>query len=490
MRGALAPIGALFGGAALALAFPEPDVTLLAWLAVAPLLVGVRRATIGGGAALGFVFGCGFFGLLLAWISLVGWLAWGLLVLLQSSFLALFGAGAALTSRLPRAWMRIVAPATIWVAIEYLRSIFPAGGFTWGQLAQSQHSFEWILRSGALAGAWLVAFLVLVVNTVVAESVSVRPWRWRAAVPIVTLVAVVFAIPTIHRPRQPTGRPMNVAIVQGNVPEQRGASAERTAAMIRRHLLLTQSLRDEPVDLVVWPESALPLDAEGDPGAQEVLERAASAVAAPMIVGGNVDVDADHYLVVAFHVDEAGRVVDRYQKTHLVPFGEYVPGRGLLGAIPLLDQVPRDALAGREKKLFDLVGGSVAPVISFEGDFGSLVRERIALGGRLLVVATNTSTWGRSWASAQHLAMSQVRAAENGVWVVHAALSGISAFVRPDGSVSAATDLWEATTLTESVRFASSTTPYARWGDWFAYASLIAAVASVVAGSRPGNVRG
>src|SRR5947207_8969152 len=104
---------------------------------------------------------------------------------------------------------------------------------------------------------------------------------------------------------------------------------------------------------------------------------------------------------------------------HLVPFGEYVPGRRLLSWLPLLDQIPQDAVAAHDPKSFSVDGGEVTTVLSYEGDFGSLVRQRIGAGGRLLVVATNTSTWRRSWASAQHVAMSQVRAAENGVWVVH-----------------------------------------------------------------------
>jgi apolipoprotein N-acyltransferase len=150
----------------------------------------------------------------------------------------------------------------------------------------------------------------------------------------------------------------------------------------------------------------------------------------------------------------------------------------------MLDQVPRDAIAADEPTIFEAAGGRVAPVISYEGDFGSLVRQRIADGGRLLVVATNTSTWGESWASAQHVAFSQVRAVENGVWVVHAALSGISAFVSPAGDVVRSTPLWEATTAVEVVRFAETPTLYARSGDWVAWGSVLAGAILVILGTR------
>src|SRR5918999_3515427 len=148
---------------------------------------------------------------------------------------------------------------------------------------------------------------------------------------------------------------------------------------------------------------------------------------------------------MAFQVGPDGRVVDRYQKTHLVPFGEYIPARDLFDWLPMLDQVPRDAIPAAEPVVFDVAGGPIAPVISFEGDFGSLVRQRIHEGGRMLVVATNTSTWGDSWASAQHVAFSRLRAVENGVWVLHAAISGISAVIAPDGDVVERTPLWTRT---------------------------------------------
>jgi apolipoprotein N-acyltransferase len=196
-------------------------------------------------------------------------------------------------------------------------------------------------------------------------------------------------------------------------------------------------------------------------------------VGVPLVVGGNEDVDADHYRVVAWLVSTGGDIVDTYVKTHLVPFGEYVPARSVLGRLPMIaDQVPSDAVPADDPKVFHAGGGAVAPVLSFEGDFGSLVRSRIDAGGRMLIVATNTSTWARSWASIQHVAMSQVRAAENGVWVIHAAISGISAFVAPDGSVASSTGLWTATTLTHGVRFSTGTTFYARTGDWFPVACL------------------
>jgi apolipoprotein N-acyltransferase len=471
-------------GVALSLAFPEPSLSFVAWVAFAPLLVALDRGPPGRGFLVGFVFGVGFFGALLFWIANVGYVAWVLLTLMQGLFAGLFGLAWAGASRLTSTVARVVAPGAAWVAIELLRNQVPWGGFTWGELAQSQHDYGWMLRPAAFTGRWAVTFVCVTCAALLAEA-----WRRRAepgprAVALAGAAAALIAAPVLLPANSATGETVRVAIVQGNVPERwTGTAREKEEHILASHVALTQELDDE-LDLVVWPESSVAIDPRRDPLAIQALEDAATSVGVPLIVGGNEDIDIDRYRVVAWLVDAEGAIEDTYVKTHLVPFGEYVPGRRFLQWLPILGQVPRDAIPDDDDKVFTAGGGAVAPVLSFEGDFGSLVRGRIAAGGRMLVVATNTSTWGRSWASAQHLAMSQVRAAENGVWVIHAALSGISAFVAPDGTVMDQTPLWSPTTITRDISFSTRPTFYARTGDWFAYTCLLAAIVLVVAGAR------
>ena len=473
------------GGGALSLAFPEPSVAPLAWVALAPLLCAAREMRPVRGFALGLVFGIGFFGLLLVWISIVGWLAWFVLVLLQSLFIAAFGACWALLSRTGTVVVRALLAAAAWVALEYVRARVPVGGFTWGQLAQSQHNIGWMLRGAGVAGGWGIAFLITAVNALVAEAWARGRERRRQAMLLVGAALAAIAAPSLVPAPTATGQALEVAIVQGNVPRVPGrydSAVERELAIAENHARLTRALSGENVDLVVWPESSVGVDLRHNEHARRLVSSSARAVGAPMIVGGNLYVDEGRYKVVAFEVSASGEIADLYQKTHLVPFGEYVPARDFWTWLPQLDQIPRDAVAGSEATLFGVAGGTVAPVLSFEGDFGSLVRARIGGGGRLLVVATNTSTWGHSWASAQHLAFSQLRAAENGVWSVHAAISGISAFVAPDGAVEGSLGLWRSGTLVQRLRFAETVTPYARWGDWLPWLCLaVLAVVGLVA---------
>ena len=442
-------------GAALALAFPQPDLGPLALVVLAPFLWFLRGATPGRGFLLGFAFGLGFFSLLLFWISIVGYVAWVLLVLMQSTFIGLFGAGAGIIWRHRIAAVRVIGVTTLWVTVELARASFPWGGFTWGQLAQSQHDlFLWTLRVAAYGGTWMVAALVVGFNAVLVEAVGGKGrGRMLAALSGLLLLGAPLLLP-VH---VTDGTPLTVAIVQGSVPQEfSGSLYEKELAITRSHARLTRELDGRGLDLVVWPESSVGIDLERDPVVAAEVSEAARAVGVPMIVGGNLDIDAERYKVVVFLVSPEGEVQDVYQKTHLVPFGEYVPGRDLLGWIPMLDQVPRDAVPGAETKVFELPQGPIATVISFEGDFGSLVRRPIAAGGQALVVATNTSTWEHSWASAQHLAFSKVRAAENGVDVVHAAVSGTSGFIESSGELIEQTDLYETTAVVNTINFSPS----------------------------------
>ena len=470
-------------GAALTLAFPEPGLAPLAWVCLAPLLAVLKGAGARRGFLFGAAFGLCFFGSLLYWVSIVGYLAWFVLVLLQATYAGVFGALWGALSRRCGAVASIVLPALLWVAVvEYLRAITPVVGFTWGQLAQSQHDLPWVLRSASWGGSWLVALQLVVVNALLAAAVSLAARRSARAAAVRAFAAAVVLLAAAPWPRPDArGRAVDVAIVQGNIPEHQEASYEKDLVILENHVRLTATVPPE-VDLILWPESSVGIDPARDAAAGDALRDAARAAGRPLIVGGTLARDDGDYQVMAYLVSADGVIVDAYQKTHLVPFGEYVPARDLLDWLPALAQVPLDAVPGKEPVVFQVAGGAVAPVISFEGDFGSLAAGRIAAGGRLLVVLTNTSTWRHSWASAQHVAMSQVRAVETGVYVAHGALTGISAFVDPAGEIVERSELWEPDVLVERLRFSTGASFYARTGDWAALGSLVAVAAWTATG--------
>lgn len=430
--------------------------------------MGAKRGAIAWG-----LFGIGFFGTVLFWVSVVGFLAWGLLLVLQTLFAAAFGAAWGGLSDKTGVAGRIALAGGAWALFEYLRSVFPIFGFTFGQLAQSQHDTLWLLQWSSVGGAVFLGLVIVAANAALVELVAGLRERRLPVVAICSAALVIaFGGPALIDPQHYDGFRITVAVVQGNVDPYVLHDFDKDLRILERHVRLTEEI-DEEVDLVVWPESSAAIDPE-HPIVPPLIERAARAVDAPMIIGATEDVDdgADRYQVMAFHVASDGAIVDRYQKTHLVPFGEYVPARAYLDWIPALDQVPRDAIAGDQPKIFEVDGKSIATVLSFEGDFGSLVRSRVAAGGRLVIVATNTSTWRNSWASAQHVAFSQVRAVENKVPVVHAALSGISAVIWEDGKVIESLPLFEQGTMVVPLRMGAASTLYARFGDPALFAGI------------------
>ena len=486
MKGRPAPAICFLSGAALSFAFPEPSIAPLAWVAICPLLLVSRAETPRRATGMALAYGLGFFGALLIWISAVGWVAWAALVILQAVLFSLFGTGWSFISRLGRGWWALLVPS-LWVTIELVRAYAPVVGFPWGQLSQGQVAFPPLLYPARLGGGEVVSFLVTAVNVIIVLSVLSKGFR-RAA--LIVLASVVVAVPgllSLMEPRDDAPAPLSVGIVQGNA--RPGVHVEDERARVDRHVALTEGLAAEDLDMVVWPESSVGIDPLLDGDVAAKVAAAARSVDAPLIVGANLEhAGGANYQVTALHVSPSGEIVDRYQKTHLVPFGEYIPAREVFGRIPMLDQVPRDAVAGTDIHNFDIGGNVISTVISFEGDFGPLVRDRIAAGGRILVVATNTSTWGNWWASAQHVAMSQVRAAENGVPVVHAALSGISAFIDGSGNIVASTPLYEEATLVRDVSPATSISLYARSGEWFPWLCVVLSIGGVLAASRRRSV--
>jgi apolipoprotein N-acyltransferase len=177
-------------------------------------------------------------------------------------------------------------------------------------------------------------------------------------------------------------------------------------------------------------------------------------------------------------LDGSGGLVGRYDKVHLVPFGEYVPWRSELDWISATRQIAVDRAPGTGVHTVEAPG--VPPFgtpICYENSFPELPRDFVRQGATFLVVPVNNASYGFTAASDQHLQMSRMRAVETGRWVVDAAVSGVSAFIDPTGAVTARTDLFANEVLPGTIATSTETTAYVRWGDWFVLAALVVLVA-------------
>jgi apolipoprotein N-acyltransferase len=466
---------AVGSGVALWLALPPFDVGLLGFVALIPLLVVLRGARARRGALLGLVFGLAFYGPLLSWLIPVTGVGWAALVLGVGAFLALFGAVVPLLWRDEAPMRTALAVGGAWALVEWFRSIWPFGGWSWVSLGATQHDNPLVLPAAAWIGAVGLGFLLAAINAllVLAAVRWPRGWaRWTWPAGLAALLALVGAvIPTA----EPDGPPVEVAVVQGNVPLEIGTASRiiEDNMVARNHARLHLRLRADPPDLAVWPENALDRDPTRDPVLGPEVESAIRTVGTPTLVGAITQTPGGNLYNQDLLYAGDGRVVDRYAKNHLLPFGEYVPFREALDWIPDVNRVRADLSPGAAPGRFRIPSGEFAGIICFENAFPDLVRDFVTEDTAFLVVSTNNSTFGISAAPDQHVVLSELRAVETGRWVVHGALSGISAVIDPAGDVGRTTPLFEPATLRATVARADGTTVYDAIGGWLPLAFLV-----------------
>ncbi|MGW6554294.1 apolipoprotein N-acyltransferase [Streptomyces sp. NPDC055051] len=466
-------------GALPVLAFPVPGLWWWAYVALVPWLLlvrtapGVRRAALDGWCGgIGFLVAMHHWLLpsvhvfLLVMAVLLGllWLPWGVLVR------ALLG-GAPTPARAAAA---LCAVPSGWLLIELVRSWEGLGG-PWGLLGASQWEVPAALRLASVGGVWLVSLLVVAVNTALALLIAVPGLR---AVGVAGLAACAVVVGTVAwgvgAPR-PSGT-VRVAMVQPGVHGGTDGAERRLA----RAEELTRGLAGQRLDLVVWGESGVGRDPAADPALTARLTALARTVGAPLLV--NVDArraDRPGIYKSALLFAPDGPTGDRYDKMRLVPFGEYVPARGLLGwATSVGKAAEEDRRRGTAPVVMRLPGGerplTVGPLVCFESAFPDMSRRLAGDGADLIAVQSATSTFQRSWAPAQHASLAALRAAETGRPVVHATLTGISAAYGPDGRrVGPPVGTDASAAVVRDLPLSESTTVYARWGDWPLYGAFV-----------------
>jgi apolipoprotein N-acyltransferase len=467
---------ALAAGLVTSLAFPPVGAWPIAFIGVAPLLLLVRERTVPRAMLLGLCFGFGLFGATLYWIFLFGALAWTGLVGLSAASIAVFAAIATLIERRGGVVWTAVSLAAAWTAIDWLRGMWPLGGFTWASLGTSQVDDRALVRLASVTGVWGVTFVVVFVNAALAAWVA---RRGRGAVRIGLAAAALAAIlaPALIPLPAATGDPVTIAVVQVDVRVPADTSpVQEDLTVARRNLEEFRTLRGQtpPPDLAVWGEGSLDPGALADPATVADVQAAIRAVGVPTTVGAVVN-DPDgtqRTSVLAF--DASGQLVDRYDKVHLVPFGEYVPWRRYLSWVSAIKQIPVDRTPGSSIHTIAQPGlPSYGTPICFENAFPSIERTMAREGATFFVVPVNNASYRFTAAAAQHLEMSRMRAVETGRWVVDAAVSGISAFIDTDGQVVSSTDLFVPGILRGQVHPSTAWTLYVRYGDWLPVLCLV-----------------
>ena len=493
------------------LSFPQRFGSLLfdfglvfAWLAPACLLLGLRDLAPRAAAKQAFVAGVAAHALVFQWIyvatvyygdapAIVGVLAPIGLAIYPALFVAVFAAlwrlfgAAGLASPF--------AAALLWVALEWARS-FVLTGFPWALLGYGQHQNAALLGLAPWTGVWGMSFATALGGAALAilADAGLRSRAAAAALAGVAALHLAGALELANAAAEPR-EALRVAVLQGNVDQAvkwSPAFAEKTLA---DYEALTRRAAGQGAKLVVWPETAAPGSPDYSADLADRLGALAHETGATLVVGAvGVEPIAGgglRYYDSAFTIAADGTFVDRYDKTHLVPFGEYVPLRDLLGRF--VSAIARgaattDVSSGRTPRAvaIPLPDGAVLTAgvpICYELLFPNLVRRFVADGGELLLAITNDAWYGRTGAPYQFLVMTAVRSAENRVWTARAANTGVSAIIDDRGRVRMQSELFEQTLLVADLPLRSGGSFYARHGDWLPVACA-AGVASLALAAR------
>ena len=503
---------AIAGGLALAAAFPPVGFWPLAAVGPGLLVVSLWRRSLRGSFGVGLGFGLAFFVPLLSWLINVAWYAWGALAVAEAVIFALFAIGQRLMLRL-RAWPAAVA--CWWVAVEAFRDRWPYA-FPRGRLSMSQAqapTVRWVAYGGpplltflvALAGTTL-AWLLLAPRSVATRSVTPRwmplrltaPWSaarradaasaaappgvpagvGRRVVPALALAAAAgLALAGAALPAGQWGASSptaEVAAVQGNVPragtfakqvqeaivtENHAAATEQFAAQVRA------GTRPAP-DLVIWPENSTDVDPGLSPSVYATIAGAVGVINRPVLVGAVLDNPRRN--TGELWLPGRGPVAV-YAKRQLVPFGEYIPFRGLISSFSSLSSLqPVDFTPGRRAVVFRVGKIRLGDVICYEVGFDNLVSSEVSAGANLLTEQTNDADFeldGQLGETLQQLAMARIRAIEFDRAMIVSGTTGVSAIIAPDGSLIARTRTWQRAVLEARVPLLSGSTVAERAGE-------------------------
>jgi apolipoprotein N-acyltransferase len=467
---------ALLTGAGLALAFPAPGVWWLAWAGLVPLLLLVRTGSARRAAGSSWLAGSAFFLTLHHWLvphlgvfalpvfALLGaaWIPFGLLAhRLLGGRLSAARAGAAL----------VVLPS-VWVSVEALRSWKHLGG-PWGLLGLTQWQVRPVLALAAVGGVWLLSFVLVAVNAGLAAAVA--PGASRAARLLgggaAAGLATVAVVSGVVRPEPEVTGTLRVAGVQAGVVHDR-------EARLAEHLRLTQGLASGGHDVVVWGQSSVGFDPAQHPEVAARLRRAAAET--DLLV--NVDARGqDGRITKSARQFTAEGEVARYDKQRLVPFGEYVPLRGLLGWVGgVTDAADADRRPGTAPAIFQVAGVRAGPLVSYESAFPDLRRTLARMGAQVTLVQGSTTTFQGSLAQPQQASMEAVRAVESGRPAVLVAMSGTSAAFDARGRRLAWVPSDHRGTFVVEVPLSAEATPYVRWGDRVPAGAMVVTILAVL----------
>jgi apolipoprotein N-acyltransferase len=478
---------ASLSGLLLILSFPQWNLFVLAWVSIVPLLYAVRGRDAAQGCILGAVTGLVFNLGLVYWVT-VSMTTYGkmpaalslLVLLLFAAYLSLFIAVPVWCSCYVERRLGIALTATLpffWTAGEYVKSWFLTG-FPWESLGYSQFLALPVVQIADITGVYGISFLLVLVNGVAAaflEAVALKkslPYRSLTTAALLLAAALLYGTARLERfDRAGAPQGLAMALVQGNISQDVKWNPSFLDETMNIYGGLTLAAAPQKPALVIWPEAATPFFFQSERTYQEKVAAVMRKVGAYLLLGSPAWENAGNrtsYFNSAFLVAPDGTIAGRYDKMHLVPYGEYVPLKPLFPFIEKMVVGIGDFSSGSEVRNLHFPGGTFGTLICYEIIFPDLVRRFAKNGAEFLVNITNDAWFGSTAAPYQHLSMAALRAIENRRWVARAANTGISAFISAGGRITQQSKLFTPASLTGTILKENELTFYTQRGDVFA----------------------
>lgn len=337
----------------------------------------------------------------------------------------------------------------LWVLLEFIKSKFLTG-FPWMLIGYTQYNFLPLIQISSLLGIYSISFIVIYVNISIYFCFSKERFRYLPILVSIALISALFfwgnaRIKTIKN--EITNRKkLDVLLIQGNIDQSQKWEKDLQKTIILKHLRMTKENIDQETNLIVWSETAMPFIYGADKEITEFFKKESVDLGIPIIsgfVGYKWDDKGNPKLTNSAGIFYKGELVERYDKVHLVPFGEYVPMQNILFFVNKLVSAAGDFVSGEKIKTCSFNDLSYGIMICYESIFPEISRTMSKEGAKVLVNITNDAWFGNSPAPYQHFAMSIFRAVENRKYLIRVANTGISGIITPWGEVLSKTNLYE-----------------------------------------------
>jgi len=488
----------LLSGILLSLSFSFSQCWILAWVGFVPLFLVLNNQSAKQAFFLAYFTGIIFWAGTIYWLVNVTLLGQIILILYLALYFGLFGLLISFSCQLSAVSFQLSA-ASLWVILEYLRSHLLTG-FPWALLGYAQYANLPIIQIADIAGAWLVSFLVMMVNAAISYQLSAfscqlsaisfqlsafscQPSLKAARLRCLWLPVLCLTLTLAYgyyklclKPKTQNLEPIKISVIQGNIPQALKWDPRAREFVMQKYFKLTDQAKQGNPDLIIWPEAALPVVLEEEPVYYARLLLYTKTIERPLLFGA-VTSRAGLYYNSALLLSKEGDLLERYDKLHLVPFGEFIPGRKFF---PFLETIAPigDISPGRDYTLFSIqhqgarIWQQFGVLICFEDVFPELSRRFVNKGADFLVNITNDAWFGRTSEAYQHLAASVFRAIENRVNLVRSANTGVSTFINPQGKIlvsirnATGNTIFIPGYLTQDIIPQNQSTLYGRYGDF------------------------